>query len=393
MSDGTVPPYLWAIVGQLRRRRLQVGIGDVQALRLALHAGFGLSSQDDLRELCVALWAKSQVEAEIVRAAFARLESLEEWTVHPDPEQGRHPAAPASSSTGASSPLPSGPRQAAGEGTEAGAVRGLGRGPGLGRSVGAASDRGLVLAPQYPLTTREVAQAWRHLRRPMRSGPAIELDIAATIRERGHHGVATPPVLVPRRRNALRLLVLTDRHGSMTPFHGYVDHLVGAIRDAGRVDTVRQVYFHDLPSTLDDKSALEQMDDPFRPDLDGVLGLIPPLCGGLVYDDASLTRPARLDRIIGNLTPAIAVLVISDAGAARHQFDIVRLLDSVAMIKALRPGGGGIAWLNPAPAAWWPQTTAGQLRRYLPMFEFSRRGLGQAVDTLKGRPVLVERPL
>jgi hypothetical protein len=40
--------------------------------------------------------------------------------------------------------------------------------------------------------------------------------------------------------------------------------------------------------------------------------------------------------------------VISDAGAARRQFDIVRLLDSVALVKALRWGGngsGGLAWL------------------------------------------------
>ena len=67
----------------------------------------------------------------------------------------------------------------------------------------------------------------------------------------GAAGVATPPVLVPRRRNAVRLLMLIDRHGSMTPFHGYVDYVVGAIRDAGRIDDVQAVYFHDLPGSRD----------------------------------------------------------------------------------------------------------------------------------------------
>ena len=49
------------------------------------------------------------------------------------------------------------------------------------------------------------------------------------------------------------------------------------------------------------------------------------------------------------MTSATAVLVISDAGAARRQFDITRLLDSVALIKALRADSAGVAWLNPVP--------------------------------------------
>ena len=144
-----------------------------------------------------------------------------------------------------------------------------------------ASDRGLVLVPQYPLTAREVAQAWRHLRRPVRSGPAVELDIEATIAGRARRGVATPPVLVPRRRNAVRLLMLIDRQGSMTPFHGYVDYVVAAIRHAGRIDDVQTVVLP-RPARLDGRTraALEEMADPFRPDLDEVLALIGPLRGG-----------------------------------------------------------------------------------------------------------------
>lgn len=78
MTEGGLPPFLMEIVRQLRRRRLQVGIGDCHALRCALTAGFGLSSTDELRELCVALWAKSPMEAEIVRAAFARV-AVPDW--------------------------------------------------------------------------------------------------------------------------------------------------------------------------------------------------------------------------------------------------------------------------------------------------------------------------
>jgi uncharacterized protein with von Willebrand factor type A (vWA) domain len=286
------------IVAQLRRRQIYVGISDVQALRLALRAGLGLSSRDELRELCVALWAKSPVEAEVVRAAFARLDGLADWrlsgaTGEAAPVSGRQVAAGGGRLAGAALkaapvfgqqvgagegsgdvPGESLPRTSERDAAETGAVRNLGPGFDLDALRAGASGRGLVLVPQYPLTSREVAQAWRHLRRPVRWGPAIELDINATIREWARRGVATPPVLVPRRRNAVRLLMLIDRHGSMTPFHGYVDYVVAAIRHAGRIDHVQTAYFHDGPGSSQDRAALEDMANPFRPDLDDVLTII-----------------------------------------------------------------------------------------------------------------------
>src|SRR4029077_1641016 len=113
-------------------------------------------------------------------------------------------------------------------------------------------------------------------------------------------------------------------------------------------------------------------------------GTIGPLRGGRVYDDLSLTKPRALDGILSSVTSATAVLVISDAGAARRQFDMTRLLDSVALIKALRAHSAGVPWLNPVPKDWWSRTTAGQMARYVPMFALNRPGLYQAVDVLRG---------
>ena len=400
-AAGPLPSFLGPLVAQLRRRQLQVGIEDVQALRLSLRAGFGLSSRDELRELCVTLWAKSPVEAQVVRAAFANLDNLTDWTVEDVVRQaadlpgGQGLAAGSMEEEDAREVREQSSGQDESGRAEAGTVQRLGTDPGSSPDAlrTGASGRGLVLVPQYPLTSREVAQAWRHLRRPVRSGPAIELDIDATIKERSRRGVATPPVLVPRRRNAVRLLMLIDRYGSMTPFHGYVDHVVGAIRNAGRIDDVQVAYFHDLPGTLVDRSPLEQMGDPFGPDLDGVLDLIGPLRGGRVYQDQGLTVPLSLDWLLARQAGHTAVLVISDAGAARWQFDVVRLHDTVGLLKVLRAGTGHMAWLNPVPADRWGQTTAGQVARYIPMFPFSRRGLYQAVDALRGRPARVERTL
>jgi uncharacterized protein len=393
MTANAIPSYLMPIVEQLRRRQIYVGIDDMQALRLALRAGFGLSSRDELRELCAALWAKSPAEAEVIRAAFARLDDLTYWRLagaagetalgQPADAGGNDDYSPG---VPGESPGTDGRNEA-----ETRAVANLG--PDLRLLRAGASGRGLVLAPQYPLTSREVAQAWRHLRRPVRQGPAVELDIEATIRERARRGIRTPPMLVPRRRNAMRLLMLIDRHGSMTPFHGYVDHVVAAIRDAGRIDHVQIAYFHNGPGSSHDRAVLEEIADPLRPDLDDVLRKIGPLRGGHVYDDPDLTEPRALEGILSSLTSATAVLVISDAGAARRQFDITRLLDSVALVKALRAHNAVVVWLNPASKSWWSRTTAGQMARYVPMFALSRPGLYQAVDVLRGRPVPVDRPV
>jgi uncharacterized protein with von Willebrand factor type A (vWA) domain len=390
MTDGGLPPFLLEIVRQLRRRRLQVGIGDCHALRSALSAGFGLSSTDELRELCVALWAKSPVEAEIVRAAFARV-TVPDWNLQDTAVQ-----VVTKTATGPGQARPSDTERTADEQDRSDAevpraepVRNLGSAP----PATGARDRGLVLIPQYPLTAREVAQAWRRLRRPVRSGPAVELDVAATVEQRSRRGVATPPVVVPRRRNTARLLLLVDRHGSMTPFHSYVDHVVAAIRDAGRIDGMLPLYFHDLPGGNVDRSALDQVADPFRPDLDPVLSLVSPMRDGRVYGDSDLTAPRSLADTLAHLTAGTSVLIISDAGAARRKFDIVRLLDTVAMLKAVMAAGAAVAWINPVPQEVWRRSTAGQVARYIPMYPFTRQGLYQVVDVLRGRPGQVEHPL
>jgi uncharacterized protein len=390
VTEAALPEFLADIVGHLRRRRVEVGVGEVRDLRNALRAGFGLSSVQELCELCVSLWATSADEQALVRAAFASVDRIPDWTLGEaaDGEAGTQGAAGKGWRQGGAG-VGAGKGDSKWGSTEPISPEGSGPGP----LWTEAREDGLVLVTQYPLAAREVAQAWRHLRRPLRLGPATELDVGATIAERARRGVAAPPVVVPRRRNTVRLLLLLDRNGSMSPFHGYVDYVVAAIRGAGRVDDVRAVYFHDVPGSRASRSLLEKAQ--FGGDIDHLLGQIGALRGGRVYADPRLTVPTALDDMLALVSPAAAVLVISDAGAARGELDIARLVDTVALLKAARAGGAasGVAWLNPVPPGRWAGTTAEAIARHVPMYPFTRRGLDQAVDALRGRPVLVERPL
>jgi uncharacterized protein len=386
VTAGALPTLIVDVGSQLRRRQFALGVDDYDALRRALAAGFGWSSDDELRDLCVALWAKSREDAEIVRAAFSRsgVGGEAAWNV----------VRPGADATDAEAVEAEGRRQPAdGAGRrdepEVKPVADLGS---LPPSTGLV-DRGVVLVAQYPMSERDVAQAWRRLRRPLRTGPALELDIAATLAQRSRHGVATPPILVPRRRNTAKLLLLIDRNGSMTPFHGYVDHVVRAIRSAGRLDNVRVAYFHDLPGRMPDHSVLGHLEDPFRPDLDAILPLIQPLTAGYVYDDPELIEPQPLSAVLDQLTAGTAAVVISDAGAARRRFDTMRLLDTVSLLKALHSRAATTAWLNPIRPSGWVYSIATQIARHVPMYPLTRDGLNRAIDTLRGRPEHVEHSL
>src|SRR5262245_49736855 len=243
VTVAALPAFVWRIVVHLQRRGMPVGVDDCHALRQALAAGFGWSATAALCELCVALWAKSPAEADIVRAVFNR-SPAPDWQQPAEPPPPS-PAAPAPGPSTSDTPAPRPP-------TIAYVARPLGGLPHPPPHSGQ-SDPTLLLVPQYPVTEREVAQVWRRLRRPQRHGPAVEVDIDATIRRRTACGVATPPVLVPARRNTARLVLLLDRLGSMTPYHGFVDHIRRAIEHAGRLDSLTVVYFHDLPGHCADR--------------------------------------------------------------------------------------------------------------------------------------------
>jgi uncharacterized protein len=396
-----VPGFVYALLLHLRRRGLPLGVDDCESLRLALSAGYGLESTTDLRRLCVALWAKSQNEADLVDAAFAQLD-VPTWDIAPaatttvgEPaaaaalgDQAGHGGSP----TGVSTVDGSSPPGADAGGQSRPATRNLG-GLTLAPPSTGAVDPSLVIVPRYPIAEREIAQTWRRLRQPMRQGPATELDLDATLDRFARTGVATAPVLRPPRRNTARLLLLLDRQGSMTPFHPYLDHVHSAIRHAARIDSIATYYFHDVPGHSLDQALLATLPDPFNPALDAVLDRITPLRTGRLYREPDLTGPRPLADVLDETTPGTSVAVISDGGAVRGGLDTGRLLDTVALLVALRARGALVAWLNPLPAVRWIGTTAGQTARHIAMFPLTRDGMYQAVDVLRGRPPRLERPL
>jgi hypothetical protein len=390
-----MPPFLLDLVTRLRRRGLPLGVDDCLALRSALGAGFGVASTADFTELCVALWAKSLDERDLVRVVVAGAD-VPAWQAGGTSRPAPVPEPPAGTAA-PEVPQPVTPRpDAEPEPERVAPVR-----PVAQRMTGMALqppstgefDSALAVTPRFPLTAREIAQIWRRLRRPVRQGPPVEVDLTATLDRYGRTGLMQAPVMMPARRNTARLLLLIDRQGSMTPYAAYVDHLIQAIRSAGRLDSITTWHFHNLPGKRVASALLEQLPDPFSPSVDAVLARVGPLRAGLLYADPDLTEPAPFTGVLGQTTPGTAVAVISDAGAARGSLQTTRLLGSLALVKALYAARCPVAWINPVPAARWTGSTAAQLARHVPMSPLTTDGLHRAVDVLRGRPGRTERPL
>jgi hypothetical protein len=390
--------FVWTLFQQLRRRQFGLGIEDYEALRTATRLGFGIRTRSALRDLCCALWAKSEREGQIVSALFAQLK-LEDWNLdtleEAAPPTAVDASAPVTPGAGELAPPPIEPVAAA-EALQTAApptlhhFRGL---PPISVHGLQWPDRSFVFVPQFPVGYRETAQVWRRLRRAVRYGPPTELDLPSTIRARVHRGVTAAPVLRPRRRNVARLLILVDRHGSMTPFHAFVDDVLQAIARAAALQRVDVLYFRNLPVTDVDRTPLDRLAGELRPTFDGVLSLVRPAGAADVAASPDLLEFQPLAPVLEELGPNGAVAVVSDAGAARRGYRPLRLLESLSFLRMLQAWTTRVAWMNPVPASHWPATTAGQIARHWPMFPMTRAGMHDAVNVPRGQPAHVERPL
>ncbi len=355
---------LLAAFEELRRRGHPLGISEYLAALRALAAGFGTGSRAELVFLCETLWAKSLDDQLRVRDALTAV-LPESWTDQDlrDIERRNviHDQATTPPPDAAAAPPPD--AAAAGAGTTLDP---------LSRASASDAPRSLALPPlpparrardvesrfdlelRLPLTPRQMNRAWRFYRRMGRRGVPVDFDAEGTIRQLYRHGVLVEPVLMPRRTNQARALILEDTGGSMAPFRYMTRALIDAARHAGlaRVD-VR--YFHDV-------------------------------AGAIVYRDATRLEPLPLDDATSFFVDS-GMLICSDAGAARGRLDRPRVERTARLIERLRQVTPAIAWINPVPPERWRGTTAAaiQQRTDIPMFPLDRTGVQQAVDIMRGR--------
>ncbi|HEU4560022.1 MAG TPA: hypothetical protein VFS20_19385 [Longimicrobium sp.] len=357
---------LTEVFRHVRARIPRLGVGEYLALLHALDAGFGAGPRE-LTFLCQALWAKSPAEqrqvaqvVEAVLAAAREAEPVDETPPPPpvDPPPGQPPLPPGFAPPGPVAGYPDvndlewmAPEDSASRA----AVEVEAEAPAAPRVV--LADLSVTspfdLEGTLPVTRRQMSRAWRFYRRMGRRGVPVEVDAEATVRRLYRDGVLAEPVLVPRRTNQARALILEDVGGSMLPFRYVSAELIDAARHAG-LARVEVRYFHDVPVDV-------------------------------VFRDPALLAPVALEDAAARYVDA-GVLVYSDAGAARGGMDPERVRRTQALLDVLWRTTPNVAWLNPVPAERWRGTTAGEIRARtgVSMFALDRAGLEGAVDQMRG---------
>ena len=345
---------LFELFTRLREHGLPLGIDEYMAVVHALRSGFGVESLDALQQLCRTVWIKTEEEQRVFTYLFEYMLKLDSQPIVPEShEEVSRPESSSSSSIPKHQPRP---KFEAEEPVQiAKAVRQSGH-----HETELKRSHYALLTEYFPVTQRQMKQSWRYLRRPVREGPLEEVDVEATIEKIGREGVLLEPVLVPRRVNRARLMLLIDQDGSMVPFHSLSRQLVETLQRGGRLEQTDVYYFHDYPKDY-------------------------------VYHEPARLNAKPLDDMLEHIDERTGVLIVSDAGAARGNLENGRIKQTEAFILQLKQAVRSLAWLNPMPNNRWQHTSAGQIARFALMFEMSRQGLDAAINVLRGRYVYWEK--
>jgi uncharacterized protein with von Willebrand factor type A (vWA) domain len=352
----TSPIPLERLFFQLVHEGFPLGVRDLNEALCALEAGFGGGNRENLLWLCRALWARTEEENRRIGILFQehlpRPTAAEVAAITGQPLPEKPPErveAPPGDAT--ANELRNQPRNA--PALEISAAEQPG-GIGLPRAAVAVSrGESFILAPKPLVPLRSCVIAWRRYRRPLRSGPRVEVDLEQTIAAKAAKGFLPAPVLVARRSNQARIVLLVDSGPAMASWAYSTALLVESLRESHLGVSV-VFYFHETPDRLFERS--------------GLTGPVPLI--------------AAVDRFSD--TP---VVVASEAGSARGGFDQRRIR---AVRESLRQFGLSwrpVAWLNPMPKGRWRGTSAAAIAKLpgVSMLPFTADGLIQAIDLLRGQ--------
>ncbi|MDT9340676.1 hypothetical protein VV11_015040 [Trichodesmium erythraeum 21-75] len=211
------------------------------------------------------------------------------------------------------------------------------------------------LIPRLPITRREMTGIWRNLRLLKREGAPENLDVQGTINLFCKMGFFSGVVLQPSRKNQVKLVLLIDCEGSMSPFKLLIDTLQESIEKVGLLSQKNIFYFHNVPR-------------------------------GYLFTKPNLTKPLPIEEILSREVGNNSVVIVSDGGAARRTYDSERLHQTKEFIRQLSDKTYLYGWLNPVPEFQWRMTTAEDIATFIPMYSLNPQGLNDLVKILLGYP-------
>jgi len=221
------------------------------------------------------------------------------------------------------------------------------------------------------LNTKHFEVALRKLRQLSKNeeAPKTELNIEQTIDETCRNSGVLKLVWDRPRKNTIKLIILMDSGGSMSPFARLCSQLFSAASKVSHFKDTRFYYFHNCIYDA-------------------------------LYKDPYCTQRNSLNTldVFRELDDSYRVIIVGDASMAPSELLIEGgIIDwdkhnddpGVVWLRRLADRFAHSVWLNPLPEAYWPQpdprsyNTMAIIRSIFPMFPLTVEGLEKAVEKLK----------
>ncbi|MFZ5584630.1 MAG: vWA domain-containing protein [Thermodesulfobacteriota bacterium] len=213
------------------------------------------------------------------------------------------------------------------------------------------------------LDVRQVKVALKKLRQFAKEGPEDELDIEATIDKTCREAGEIELVFARARKNNVKVLLMMDSGGSMTPYARLVDRLFSAAHQMSHFRDFKAYYFHNC--VYQD-----------------------------IYKDIYTSEAEPTASLLKNLDGDYKVILVGDAYMAPSElFSVGGAIDyfyhnetpGLEWLRRIKDHFRYCVWLNPLPERAWIHPTIRTISQTFPMFPLTLDGLEDAVRALMVR--------
>ncbi len=322
---------------------------------LAFHATFaGVELQPELK-LALEAWLSNPRafdDGVMGQHDFASLEELmEAFQETLREQQGRHEGGNRWVGTGGSSPWGNSGR--ANQGLRVG-----GRGGGR-TGMAMPNRRWSNYRTDMSLDVRDFKVSLRALRKLIREGRE-ELDMDATIDRSCRNGGEIELHFRKERANRVRLVLLMDAGGSMSPHNAVVSRLFTAAKELNSFKSFDHYYFHNCVYQW-------------------------------IYRDYQTGDRLPTEELLRQLTHEHRLIFVGDASMAPWELHSnYGYGDSsptgIAWLERLRSRCPSSIWVNPDPIAYWEHPTVEAIGRIFPMYSLTVEGLRDGIRKLRTAP-------
>lgn len=207
------------------------------------------------------------------------------------------------------------------------------------------------------LDTRQFKMALKRLRLLAKEGQREELDLDQTIDATCRNAGEIDLIFEPGRKNSVKLLLLMDTGGSMSPYAALCNVLFSAAHQMSHFKDLQHFYFHNC------------------------------IYQYLYRDEWGKWSTVRttVPEFLHKYDRSYKVIFVGDACMAPHELHHQWYGDGRSgydVFSAIRAHFTHAVWLNPEPRKYWNHETITAVRKLYPMFPLTVKGLEGAVAEL-----------